>query len=453
MEGHSDEKIKVNESIIEETKKEAEKEEINEEKPLYFERLIADLEDFPEEELKEGLGNESDDLFGDDTSESEKEAKEGFEGKIKKIEETQEKLEDFEYQEARRVLESTLSNYAAPESTDGELYYIKMPNFLTVVEKPFDSNSYLEEACSEYEETTVNSYDNYQRIRLRIENTIRWRYVKNSDGTYSKESNARFLKWSDGSLSLLLGSELFSVVIKNSISDYMYLSISHETQSLLMSRKRFTKNMTFLPIDTRSSTHKRLTEAILRGNMKKSSIIEFINIEDPEKVKREAERIEEEKIRFRRRLESKRRARNARYNESPILTIEGLEAEETNDRFSGIYTKDDNYDDDDDGFIVDDESDEAERAERLRRVKEEGIKMYKRQQTSLTNENDQNEKKDTNVHWLLNEQDRNLDDTDYMKEIDLDDNIIGKAGKRRRIVDELSGDELTPVAKEIKNGE
>lgn len=205
--------------------------------------------------------------------------------------EEQEGLEDLEYQETKRVLESTLANYAAPESSDGELYYIKMPNFLTVAEKPFDPRSYLEEARSEYEEMVANSYDNYQRVRSRIENTIRWRYIKNSDGTYTKESNARFLKWSDGSLSLLLGSELFSVVVKNTISDYMYLSISHETQSLLMSRKRFTKNMAFLPIDTGSSTHKRVTEAILRGNMKRSSIIEFINIEDPEKVKREAERV------------------------------------------------------------------------------------------------------------------------------------------------------------------
>lgn len=49
--------------------------------------------------------------------------------------------------------------------------------------------------------------------------------------------------------------------------------------------------MTFLPIDTGSSTHKRLTEAILRGNMKKCSIVEFVNVEDPEKVKREAERV------------------------------------------------------------------------------------------------------------------------------------------------------------------
>lgn len=59
-----------------------------------------------------------------------------------------------------------------------------MPNFLTIVQKPFDRESYLEEAQSEREETTIHQYDTNQRIRLKVENTIRWRYVKNKDGTY-----------------------------------------------------------------------------------------------------------------------------------------------------------------------------------------------------------------------------------------------------------------------------
>lgn len=429
-----------------ELKKETEtiEKESETEKTIPLEKLMDDVNEVQEEEYEqENLSGESNDIF-DDTSEDENETKERE--KENKEEVQEEALDDFEYQETRRILESTLVNHAAPESMDGELYYVKMPNFLAVVQKPFDSDSYLEEIRAEHEEAMVHSYDNNQRIRLRIENTIRWRYVKNDDGTYSKQSNARFLKWSDGSLSLLLGSELFSVVTKNSVSDHMYLSISHENQNLLMSRKRFTKNMTFLPIDTRSLTHKRLTEAILRGNMKKSSIVEFINVEDPEKVKREAERIEEEKIRFRRRLESKRRAQNARYNESPILTIEGLEAEEMDESFSTSIYKDD----DDDGFIVDDESDEEERVERLRRVKEEGRNMYKKLQTSLTENNQKNENEMKNQESSLNEEDKDMNNEDY-KNTDLDDNIVRRAGKRRRVVNEWSDEE--PSNNDIKHSE
>lgn len=49
------------------------------------------------------------------------------------------------------------------------------------------------------------------RLKLKVENTIRWRTVFDKDGNAVKESNARMVKWSDGSMSLHLGSEIFDV--------------------------------------------------------------------------------------------------------------------------------------------------------------------------------------------------------------------------------------------------
>ncbi|KAG4304467.1 hypothetical protein PORY_002177 [Pneumocystis oryctolagi] len=429
----------MNEALLEEQINE--KEKILEKKET---REIDDgmiqIEEYSEKE-ENGIvsDDEKDDLFGDNLSEEKNDVKihkEFYEEMQKKA------VDDTEYHETKKILESTLVNCAVPESTDGEIYYVKMPNFLTIAQKPFDRESYLEEARLEREEAMIHPYDNNQRIRLKIENTIRWRYVKNEDNTYSKQSNAYFIKWSDGSLSLLLGSELFSAVTKNNFPEHTYLCLSHENQNLLMSRKRFTKNMTFLPIDTKSSTHKKLTEVILRGNMKKCSIIEFVNVEDPEKVKREAERIEEEKARFRRRLESKRRARDARYNESSILTIEGLEAEETRSPF--LKTSYIDKDDDDDGFIVDDESDEAERLERLRKVKEDKGNIYKKQLSSFTS-NEQRENDDENNHLYTGDDDDN--DDAFLKDTDAEEQIIRRMGKRRRIVSDEELDET-----DIHNG-
>lgn len=51
----------------------------------------------------------------------------------------------------------------------------------------------------------------YCRLKLKVENTIRWREVMDDDGNVKKESNARFVKWSDGSFSLHLGAEIFDV--------------------------------------------------------------------------------------------------------------------------------------------------------------------------------------------------------------------------------------------------
>lgn len=46
---------------------------------------------------------------------------------------------------------------------------------------------------------------------MKVENTIRWREVFDREGNIIQESNARVIKWSDGSMSLHLGSEIFDV--------------------------------------------------------------------------------------------------------------------------------------------------------------------------------------------------------------------------------------------------
>lgn len=50
-----------------------------------------------------------------------------------------------------------------------------------------------------------------RRLKLKVENTIRWREFLDDEGNMKKESNARFVRWSDGSYSLHLGGEIFDV--------------------------------------------------------------------------------------------------------------------------------------------------------------------------------------------------------------------------------------------------
>lgn len=45
----------------------------------------------------------------------------------------------------------------------------------------------------------------------KVENTIRWRHAKDDEGADIKESNARVVRWSDGTMSLLLGAEVFDI--------------------------------------------------------------------------------------------------------------------------------------------------------------------------------------------------------------------------------------------------
>lgn len=73
--------------------------------------------------------------------------------------------------------------------------------------RPFDQETYEDEID---EEETLDE-EGRARLKLKVENTIRWRDDIDKDGNPIKLSNARFVKWSDGSLSLHLGSEIFDV--------------------------------------------------------------------------------------------------------------------------------------------------------------------------------------------------------------------------------------------------
>jgi hypothetical protein len=96
--------------------------------------------------------------------------------------------------------------------------------------------------------------------------------------------------------------------------------------------------------------------------------------EDPEKIQKEAEKLEKEKIKYRRKIEAQR--------QRSLIASEGLDTEaleyDSGDPANRVYRKGDaqlyerlNEYNTDDGFIVDDEesSDEEERIERIRAAK------------------------------------------------------------------------------------
>lgn len=138
-----------------------------------------------------------------------------------------------------------------------ELHFVKLPNFLSVEPRPFDKDTYEDEIDEEetldeegrarsvsinllslqfylsticFNNPTIMSamliFCCVYRLKLKVENTIRWREVFDKDGNVIKESNARFIRWSDGSLSLHLGSEIFDVYkqpLQVCLSEYIIL--------------------------------------------------------------------------------------------------------------------------------------------------------------------------------------------------------------------------------------
>lgn len=143
---------------------------------------------------------------------------------------------------------------------------MKLPNFLSVETRPFDHETYEDEID---EEETLDE-EGRARLKLKVENTLRWKESFNDEGKMVKQSNARFVKWSDGSMSLHLGSEIFDVYKQPLQGDHNHLYIRQGTG--LQGQAVFRTKLTFRPHSTESFTHRKMTMSLADRSQKTSGI-------------------------------------------------------------------------------------------------------------------------------------------------------------------------------------
>ncbi|ERL88713.1 hypothetical protein D910_06095 [Dendroctonus ponderosae] len=173
-----------------------------------------------------------------------------------------------------------------------DLNFVKLPNFLSVETRPFDPETYEDEID---EEETLDE-EGRARLKLKVENTIRWRDVLDNDGNTQKESNARFVRWSDGSYSLHLGSEIFDVYRQPLQGDHNHLFIRQGTG--LQGQAVFRTKLSFRPHSTESFTHRKMTLSLADRSQKTSGIkiLSQVGV-DPDNDRAERLKKEEEKLR------------------------------------------------------------------------------------------------------------------------------------------------------------
>jgi len=173
-----------------------------------------------------------------------------------------------------------------------DIHFVKMPNFLSVETRPFDVDTYEDEI----DEEDVMDEEGRQRLKLKVGNTIRWREIFDSDGRVKRESNARIVKWSDGSMSLHLGSEIFDVYKQPLTGDHNHLFIRQGTG--LQGQAVFRSKLTFRPHSTESFTHKKMTISLADRSQKTSGIKILTQVgHDPDADRTQKLKTEEEKLR------------------------------------------------------------------------------------------------------------------------------------------------------------
>ncbi|GCB70317.1 hypothetical protein scyTo_0005648 [Scyliorhinus torazame] len=162
---------------------------------------------------------------------------------------------DQGHQEEEPIPETRIEVEIPKVNTDlgNDLYFVKLPNFLSVEPRPFDPQYYEDE----FEDEEMLDEEGRTRLKLKVENTIRWRVRKDEEGNETRESNARIVKWSDGSMSLHLGNEVFDVYKAPLQGDHNHLFIRQGTG--LQGQAVFKTKLTFRPHSTDSATHRKMT--------------------------------------------------------------------------------------------------------------------------------------------------------------------------------------------------
>ncbi|KAI9376845.1 Leo1-like protein-domain-containing protein [Aspergillus egyptiacus] len=290
-----------------------------------------------------------------------------------------------EFQETVNIMDLSLGRAPEPLTSNGEVYTMPVPNFLSIETEEFNPGTYVAPPYS----TAATS--------------LCWRFDPNDQSLL--QSNARIIRWEDGSMTLQLASapkEQYRITTKplaplNKSGDYetkldshVYLGAAAETAGVFRLTSHLTHGLTVYPttVETDDAVQ-RLQESLAaaaRGTKKtvdgSAPVIEVK--EDPELAKRQAELAEREKLKAARRreqladreLDRGRRLGMSHRTGGAGLTVGGLEDDDgllttrprakkarRPNRRGEIYTDDEeDYDrrgrtredeyDEDDGFLV-----------------------------------------------------------------------------------------------------
>uniref|UniRef100_H2YRA0 RNA polymerase-associated protein LEO1 n=1 Tax=Ciona savignyi TaxID=51511 RepID=H2YRA0_CIOSA len=218
-------------------------------------------------------------LFGDadDISSSDEEQVPAIE-KRARISEDEEEPE-----QVKESMETRIEVEIPKIATDlgSSIHFVRFPNFISAEARPFDPAVYEDEI----EEDELLDEEGRTRLKLKVENTMRWKKYVDENGIELQESNSRLVRWSDGSMSLHLGSEIFDVHQMSLQGDHNHLFIRQGTG--LQGQAVFKTKLTFRPHSTKSATHKRMTSRLAMRHNQNQQKVRVLPIagQDPESRK------------------------------------------------------------------------------------------------------------------------------------------------------------------------
>ncbi|KAF1994606.1 hypothetical protein P154DRAFT_526948 [Amniculicola lignicola CBS 123094] len=273
--------------------------------------------------------------------------------------------ENMEY----NFLDADIARHPVPEPSDGELYLFRVPQFLAIEPQQFSPTTFKPSTVDHHSRKGKPS-DHFSAFDTAM-TTIRWRPSPTNPAEL--QSNARILRWSDGSLTLQLASDpqtQYNIAskplapqytkpqkptprtkVRNQIPEgFTYLVAPYEAATVM----RITNHITTdLSVESSGATkddaliklQSDLAKVAKRGRDERDNAISFVRItEDPELVRQREEaawKLREKKKNqehasalkaIERHARSMGRSRGSGYG----LNVGGLEGEEEGGRRPGV---------------------------------------------------------------------------------------------------------------------
>lgn len=315
-------------------------------------------------------------------------------------------------EETYSFMDAEIVRHPVPEPSDGELYLLKVPHFLSFEPTAFDPKTFQPPQTDHHSRAAASEHFSAFDTAL---TTIRWRRAPNNPKQL--QSNARLLRWSDGSLTLQLASQpleqyeinanalappqinpkkptptsLLRKPAKMAKESYTYLAAPYEESQVMRVTNKITTGLQVVPSDKADTAVEVLQSALAKAANRqmdnKAQAISFIDVpEDPELAR--ARKEQEYKQRLKQQRAKEKNEQRAREKESRVrghrtggfgLSTGMLEDEERDRRggarkprakMGGGYasdddygrgrTKEDEYDEEDDFIAASDEEEEVE---------------------------------------------------------------------------------------------
>ena len=255
-----------------------------------------------------------------------------------------------------------------PKPSDGELYVLKMPRFLAFQTAAFKPETFELPQAEHYEKQPSSAFSAYDTAMT----TLRWR--RSPSNMKQLQSNARVLRWSDGSLTLQLASDPTAQYeisaeplaprqvnppkptpvsrfdnsgrtgrIERDDSGHAYAMAISTISYGLRTEARVTATLNVQPNGRQSDVDgvlEKLKERYANRELNSRALLQDIR-EDPELARKQAEQAEKERIRAARRLENQKQrlaAKEQRTRERAGLgRFGGLTAADLEEDLDGGY--------------------------------------------------------------------------------------------------------------------